>query len=359
MDEEVGTCSEAERRRFSVAIVGMGRAGEIHIGNCRNNMRINIKYIVDIDTSKAHTLKQRYMLDDTTVVHADDFDSVVLSDADVAGVIVATVTYAHEEYVKKCIRVKKAIFCEKPIAGNLCDTRACYESAEEAGVPIFCAFNRRFDATHAGVRSAAVNGEVGQLHMVKICSRDSPLPSEAYLKISGGIFHDCAVHDIDMAMWILRECPDTVFSHAHAWKKFIADMDDVDSVSISMKFPSGAIAQIDLSRLAVYGYDQRVEVFGDGGMLESENRNKTTLRKSTNESVSNQLIDYSFPTRYSAAYAAEIEHFADIMGGKTKPSITKNDVLLVSLVASACEESHRSGKPMKIDRESLTYSPTV
>ena len=145
------------------------------------------------------------MLDDTRVVHADKFNDV-LDDTEVDGVIIATVTYTHEEYVKKCIDAKKAIFCEKPIAGNLKDTVSIYEAAEKASVPIFCAFNRRFDATHASVRAAAVAGEIGKVHMVKICSRDSPLPGEGYLKISGGIFHDCAVHDIDMAMWILKVC---------------------------------------------------------------------------------------------------------------------------------------------------------
>ena len=233
---------------------------------------------------------------------------------------------------------------------------SCFDEAEKAKVPLFCAFNRRFDAAHKGVKQAAENGEVGKIHMIKICSRDSPVPSEAYLKISGGIYHDCAVHDIDMITWIMKEYPLTVFSHAHAFHEFIGEMDDVDTVSISMKFPSGSLGQIDLSRFAAYGYDQRVEVFGELGMLESENQSKTSIRKSTGECVGTDILKFSFPQRYPEAYSSEIDHFIDILKGGL-PLITKTDVVMVSLIASACEESYRSGKPMKINKDTLTYEP--
>jgi len=342
--------------RVSIAICGLGRAGTIHTGNCVRNPRVHIKYFVEIDTARAEEVKKNFNLTDTVVVHADDFQKVQ-DDPEVKGVIICTVTYTHEHFVKKCIQAKKAIFCEKPIAESLQDTVSCFEEAEKNGVPLFCAFNRRFDETHASLKRAVAEGEVGKVHMVKVCSRDSPLPSEAYLKISGGIFHDCAVHDIDMASWVVGEYPIQVFTYAHAFRPFIGAMDDVDTVSISLKFPSGAIGQIDLSRLAVYGYDQRVEVLGDKGMLESLNQNKTSLRKSTASSVSSDLLKFSFPQRYPDGYAAEIMHFLDIIDGKVAPFLTKQDVLMVSLIASACEASHRAGKPMNINKDTLTFEP--
>jgi len=343
--------------RVSIAICGLGRAGSIHTGNCVRNPRVHIKYFVEIDTARAEEVKRNFGLNDTIVVHTDDFKKVQ-DDPEVKGVIIATVTYTHEFFVKKCIEAKKSIFCEKPITESLKDTVSCYEEAERNGVSLFCAFNRRFDETHASLKNAVAQGEIGKVHMVKVCSRDSPLPSEAYLKISGGIFHDCAVHDIDMASWVLGEYPVEVFTYAHAFRKFIADMNDVDTVSISMKFPSGAIGQIDLSRLAVYGYDQRVEVLGDKGMLQSENQHKTSLRKSTQSSVSNDLLKFSFPQRYPEGYAAEIDHFLEIIGGK-QPCISKTDVAMISLIASACEESHKAGKPMRINKDTLTYEPVL
>ena len=191
---------------------------------------------------------------------------------------------------------------------------------------------------------------------MKTCSRDSPKPGIGYLKNSGGVFHDSLVHDIDMIIWILREYPISVFTHAHAFRKDIADIDDVDTVSITMKFPSGALGQIDLSRFAAYGYDQRVEVLGELGMLESLNHNKTCVRESTERGLNTDVIDFSFPQRFANAYKEELRHFVDIVTKGTKPSVTKEEVLVVSLIASACEASHRSGKHIGIDYNKMTFS---
>lgn len=341
--------------KYDVAICGMGNAGQIHLGNCVQNVQINVKYIIELDMEMAEKVKEDNLLMETEVVHASQLDKV-LADPSLRGVIIATVTFTHEEYVKKCIQAKKAIFCEKPIAGNLKDTVSCYEEAERADVPIFCAFNRRFDPTLSYLKKAVDNGELGKIHMIKTCSRDYPLPSEGYVKISGGIFHDCIIHDIDLTMWILNECPISVFTYAHAFHKFIADIGDVDSVSIAMKFSSGVIVQISISRYAAYGYDQRVEVFGELGMLESENQHKTAIKRSSSESISKDQIESSFRTRYSKSYVAELVHFIDVMGGAL-PSVRKTDVVLASLIASACEESHRTGKPIKINKVDMTFEP--
>lgn len=108
------------------------------------------------------------------------------------------------------MKAKKAVFCEKPVAENQSDTAKCYEMAEKIGTPLFCAFNRRFDPSYSEVRDRVRRGEVGHVHMIKSVSRDSPLPTIEYLEISGGIFHDCLVHDIDIITWVLGEYPDKV-----------------------------------------------------------------------------------------------------------------------------------------------------
>ena len=154
---------------------------------------------------------------------------------------------------------------------------------------MFCAFNRRFDPSFSSVRSRVLQGAVGHVHMIKTTSRDSPLPSLDYLKISGGIFHDCAVHDIDLITWILGEYPSKVrslitssptclaliqvYTTANSLMKEIGEIDDHDNVLISLTFPSGSLGSIDLSRFANYGYDQRLEVFGAKGMLQVKNVN--------------------------------------------------------------------------------------
>jgi len=123
---------------------------------------------------------------------------------------VASPTYTHEDIIIKALEAKKAVFCEKPVAENRPDTVKCYEIAKKVGKPLFCAFNRRFDPSYSNVRDRVHKGEVGHVHTIKTVSRDSPLPTIEYLKVSGGIFHDCLVHDIDMVTWVLGEYPDKV-----------------------------------------------------------------------------------------------------------------------------------------------------
>lgn len=128
----------------------------------------------------------------------------------VDAVVVSSPTFTHEDIVIKALQARKAVFCEKPIAENRANTANCYEMAKKVGRPLFCAFNRRFDPSYSAVRDKVRKGEVGHVHMIKTVSRDSPLPTIDYLKASGGVFHDCMVHDIDMITWILGEYPDKV-----------------------------------------------------------------------------------------------------------------------------------------------------
>ena len=174
--------------------------------------------------------------------------------------IVATPTHSHETYVRRALQAKKAVFCEKPVAVDMNRLRECYNLAEEVKCPLFCAFNRRFDLGMSRLRDQLKQGRVGKLYQIKTTSRDSPSPGIDYLKISNGIFHDCAVHDIDMVCWVVGERPIGVFAQGSAFDPEIGALGDVDTVAIVLKFASGVLASIDLSRHSQYGYDQRLEV---------------------------------------------------------------------------------------------------
>ena len=152
------------------------------------------------------------------------------------------------------------MFCEKPVAESLPAVLNCYEMARKAELPLLCAFNRRFDPAFCSVKEQVQNGAIGKIHSIKTVSRDSPLPSIEYLKISNGFFHDSSVHDIDVICWILGEDPVEVYAQAHGHHPEIRDIPDFDTAAIVMKFPSGVVAIIDQSRHSSYGYDQRVEV---------------------------------------------------------------------------------------------------
>ena len=262
-----------KKRIIGVALCGFGRAGHIHFDGVRQSYRCRLKYVVEQlearvtfegGSSKTmrevlHSAFEEYNMENVSLVSGDEFDQV-LKDPEVDAVIVATPTNTHEGYVKKALEAGKAVFCEKPIAGNINDTAYCYDVAAKVGLPLYCAFQRRFDDGMGGVKRQVMEGKIGKVYQIKSTSRDSPRPSINYLRISNGIYHDCAVHDIDMVCWIAGKEPEEVMAQGFAFDPEIKAIGDVDTVAIILKFPSGVIASIDLSRHSKYGYDQRIEV---------------------------------------------------------------------------------------------------
>ena len=185
---------------------------------------------------------------------------MVLKDAEVEAIVVATPTNTHEYYVRKSLEAGKGVFCEKPLAANIKDVSSLYDLAEKVGRALYCAFNRRFDAGMCNVHDQVREGKIGKLYQIKTCSRDSPLPSLAFLRLSNGMFHDCAVHDIDVVCWVVGEEPVKVIADGSAFNEGIKGIGDVDTIAIILKFPSRVLATIELCRHSSYGYDQRLEV---------------------------------------------------------------------------------------------------
>ena len=215
-----------------------------------------------------------------------------------------------------------------------------YSVSQNTGHPLFCVFNRRFDPTHSKVRDQVRDGQVNQVQMIKTCSRDAPFPPVEYLKMSPGIFHGSAIHDIDLIMWILGETP-VVVSCVGFSQRGRSD----ERCSMTLKFPSGALALIDLSRYAAYGYDQRLEVFGSEGMVQSKNPSASAVLVSNGKGISDDILESSFNTRYEVAYKLELDHFVDaIHGGDLK--VRKDETLAACKVAQACEDSFKSGMPV-------------
>ncbi|XP_034952655.1 myo-inositol 2-dehydrogenase-like [Chelonus insularis] len=332
-----------------IAIFGVGRAGMIHLDNIINNPRTKLIYIVDDMESNWPKIKKHFRLNDVIFLNSKQSDKV-FKDPNVDAVLVASPTHTHELIVTKALEAKKSVFCEKPVAENRQNTEKCYATAQKTGKTLFTAFNRRFDPSYNAVRNRVRKGEVGHVHVLRIVSRDSPLPTIEYLRESGGIFHDCMVHDIDMMTWILGEYPTRVSVQASANIPEINAINDFDTVVTSLKFPSGTLGVIDLSRNSVYGYDMRLEAFGPKGMVRAENEQPIhCVETMYNYNGPNQPpIWYSFPSRFRLAYQKELDHFLDIILGKVEPSVKPKETLAVSKIAAACEESARTGKMIEI-----------
>ena len=206
---------------------------------------INLKYIVENDLKRCELIKTSLNLHQIIFLTCDQVETV-LQDANLDVVMIATPTGSHEEYITQSLQAGKAVFTEKPVSEDPEAVKRCYDLAAKVNKPLFCAFNRRFDPSFEDVKKRVHAGELGQVQQIKLTSRDSPLPSVAYLKISGGIFHDCMVHDIDLMTYVLGELPVQVFPQANACIPEIADMNDFDNVVSTFKFKSGTIGVVDI-----------------------------------------------------------------------------------------------------------------
>ncbi|PNF29102.1 putative oxidoreductase YrbE [Cryptotermes secundus] len=344
---------QAERgTAVQMALFGVGRAGSIHLSALAHNPRVKLLYIVDDVQEKWDAIRQYWKLDDTVFLCSNDADKVFL-DPRVRAVVVATPTNTHEWIVTTALNHGKDVFCEKPVAESISSAEHCYKQAKKAGKLLFCAFQRRFDPAFNNIKERVRSGEVGHVHTIKTCSRDAQLPSLEYLRSSSGIFHDTAVHDIDLICWILGEYPTCVATQASTLTPEIAEIGDYDTVVITLQFPSGTLGIIDISRLSSHGYDQRIEVFGPRGMLTSSNeRPMHGIESHIGFQGGNTMpIYYSFPSRYKMAYLNEMEHFLDILQDKAKPTIMGHETLAVSKIASACEESARTRQFVQLQWE--------
>ncbi|XP_039250992.2 putative oxidoreductase YrbE [Styela clava] len=328
--------------RVSLALFGLGRMGLIHFENLQKNPNVRLKYLVDLDQEKANNLKDFHHLDETKVILPQD-DHFVFEDPNVDGIIICTPTDTHVHIAMAAIKAGKGVLCEKPLAMTIESTLECYREATKGNIPLLCAFNRRFDPQ---IRDMYKKRDIiGQVQSIKTCSRDSPRPPMSYIKISGGMFHDCAVHDLDLIRWMIGEEPISVYTAAHAHIPEIAALGDVDTIFIVLKFPSGVIAHIDLSRDCKYGYHQTCEMFGENGNLMSDNPFKSAVHFAGVGGTVNDVIHHSFKQRYSEAYQEEIAHFVALLTGQVdKCCVSPNDTLRATFLAQAAEDSWKSGE---------------
>ncbi|KAM3968176.1 putative oxidoreductase YrbE [Aphomia sociella] len=333
------------------AIFGLGRAGSIHLSSIINNPRVILKYIVDDRKERFADIKKYWKLNDDVIFITSADAKRVYTDKSVNVVFIGSPTWTHHDIVVNSIANNKDVFCEKPIAENIEDTRKCYAAAKAKGRILFAAFNRRFDPAYNNLKERVRKGEVGHVQILKVTARDSPLPTIDYLKTSGGVFHDCLVHDFDMSCWVLGELPIRVQASASALIPEVKAINDFDTIAFILTFPSGAVVLGDNSRYSAYGYDQRLEVFGNKGMIKVENETPchSTEAYIGQDGIKLSPIFYSFPSRYRLAYKRELEHFLDVVQDGVPMNVTSWQTLAVSKIATAAEESARTGRTVDID----------
>jgi myo-inositol 2-dehydrogenase/D-chiro-inositol 1-dehydrogenase len=325
-----------------VALIGLGRAGQFHLQSLRSMEGMQLVSVVDHDANLANEVASRHHCSAHTQLES------ALDDPELEAVIIASPTGAHYEQILMALRAGKAVLTEKPLGENIEQIRACYQQARQAECSLLVGFNRRFDPTFASLASQVRQGQIGTPMLVRITSRDSPLPSMDYLKTSHGIFHDCLVHDLDMLRFVTGQDPIEVHAMGSNFVADIASIGDLDNVLLSLRYESGMLASIDANRFACYGYDQRIEAFGSLGMLQAENRSATSTALSSADGVQRPVIEHSFPSRYREAYLQELVAFEQAIRRPDTCPITEEDVTTSHRLCDAALESYKLGQPVSV-----------
>ncbi len=321
---------------------GAGRIGQIHAANLTRHPDAELICIVDRDAEAAETLARRHGAMTTSAEEA-------LADDTIGAVVIASSTDTHADLVEASARAGKAIFCEKPIDLSAERVEQCLGVVSEHAVPLLVGFNRRFDPSFAALKARVDAGDIGKVEMVSITSRDPGLPPLSYLESSGGMFRDMMIHDLDMARWLMGEDPVQVFAYGGCLvDPGVAEAGDVDTAVVVLKTASGRMAQINNSRRAVYGYDQRVEVLGSLGMVQAGNRTPTSVEVATAQTTEVDNPLHFFLERYTDAYRLELDAFIQAVRSGRDPEPGGEDGRIGLRLADAALESHLSGKPVDL-----------
>ncbi|AXK51144.1 inositol 2-dehydrogenase [Spiroplasma alleghenense] len=328
-----------------VGIIGLGRIGKLHLDNIINNKSVQVKYVYDAFSKDINEYIKNY----SGVTVAKEYDEI-LNDKEVNVIFICTPTTTHSEIIIKAAQANKNIFCEKPISFSEEETNAAYEAVKKANVKFQIGFNRRFDKNFIDAKKAILENKIGQLHILNITSRDPEPPSLDYVKQSGGIFMDMAIHDFDMMRFISDSEVEEVYVNGAALvNPAIAEVDDIDTAIISLKFANKAIGSIDNSRQAVYGYDQRLEAFGNMGKLNVKNNLQENICLANAESVISSKPQWFFLERYKEAYFLETKLFFEAITNDTETSPNFLDGIKAQKIAKAAKQSLNSGKPEKVE----------
>jgi len=327
---------------ISVCLFGAGRIGRIHAANIAARDDVELRYVVDVDQASAKEFAGQH---GATVCSVEE----ALADTTLDAVVIGSPTDTHSDLISRSARAGKAIFCEKPIDLNIGNVDDCLAVVKECDVLLALGFNRRYDRSFASLKKQLDSGLVGAVEMVTITSRDPEPPPAKYVARSGGIFRDMMIHDFDMARWLLSEEPVEVYATASCLvDPAIGEAGDVDTAMVVMRTAGGQLCHISNSRRAVYGYDQRIEVFGSDGMLRAENeRNDTVQHFGADGTLISRVPDF-FIDRYAEAYRRELNEFVDVLTQGAVPTVSGIDGRQALVLADAAQASLESGAVVKI-----------
>ncbi len=330
----------------NIGIIGAGRIGKVHADALTRRIpEASVIAIADVFKEAARTAANQFNIPEAS----DDYTTLLANPA-IDAVVICSSTDTHSQFITEAAQAGKHIFCEKPIDFDLGRIDAALAAVAESGVKLQIGFNRRFDANHVRVRQAVVNGEIGTPHLLHIISRDPAPPPLEYIKVSGGIFLDMTIHDFDMARFLIGAEVEEVYAAAGVMvDAAIGEAGDVDTAMITLKFTNGAIGVIDNSRQAVYGYDQRVEVFGSKGSATTGNWYQNVVTISNAQAVQRDLPLNFFMDRYTDSYIAEMMAFIDAIANDKLSPVSGAEGRVPVVMGLAARKSYLENRPVRLD----------
>ncbi|HML15996.1 MAG TPA: inositol 2-dehydrogenase [Bryobacteraceae bacterium] len=332
------------RNKLQLGVFGVGRIGKIHIGNLASRIpTAEVTILADVFPLELAAVAARFNVARTV---SDYREALKLADLD--AVVICTPTATHYQMILDAAAAGKHIFCEKPIDMSVDRIKQINAEVKKHGVQLMVGFNRRFDPNFLKVRELVKSGKIGEPQLLRITSRDPSAPSEEYLRASGGLFLDMTIHDFDMARYLAGSEVVEVYARANALTDPVFQkLNDWDTAVTTLTFANGALGTIDNSRKAVYGYDQRVEVFGSNGMATVKNNTPDNHVYLDAAGTHSALPLHFFMERYTESYLNEMQAFVDSVQNGTPVPVTGHDGLMAVAIGLAAAKSVRENRAIK------------
>ena len=332
---------------LNIGIIGAGRIGKVHLESISYHVKnATVTAMADpFMNEETEKLIRSYGVSKVTKDYKD-----ILNDKDIDAVLVCSSTDTHAAISIEAINAGKHVFCEKPVDHSIEKIQAVADALKEhPDIKFQVGFNRRFDHNFAAIRKAYDDGKIGEAHILKITSRDPEPPNPAYIKVSGGIFLDMTIHDFDMACFLTDSDVEELYvNSAVLVDPAIGEQGDVDTAIITMKMANGALAVIDNSRKADYGYDQRAELFGSKGMVATSNDTVSWAIISNADGVTGEKPLFFFLERYMDSFSEEMRQFTEAVINDTEVPVGIHAGLQSVKIGLAARKSVEEHRPVKI-----------
>lgn len=333
-------------QKIRFGVIGVGRIGKIHAANLVNRIpETEVHAVSDVIATEVTKVANQFSIPNTF----SDYNEI-LNHPDIDAIAICSPTPTHYDIILKAAAAGKDIFCEKPIDLSIEKIIKVNEAVQQHGVKMMVGFNRRFDPNFLKVHEMVKAGTVGQPHVLRITSRDPSPPPEQYIRSSGGLFLDMTIHDFDMARYLVDSEVTEVYARASVLVDPVFEKaGDWDTAIVMLTFDNGAMGAIDNSRQAVYGYDQRVEVFGSQGMVTVKNNTPDNHILLDRKGVHTALPLNFFMQRYTESYLNEMQVFVDSIKTNKQPPVTGKDGLAAVVIGLAAMKSVKENRVVKIN----------